>query len=229
ARKRPAARAVTTIDDLASNACGVGHVDGKAIFVADALPGEQVLYRPTRRKRGYELANLETLFSASPDRATPRCARSGVCGGCALHHLSTDAQLAFKQEQLLAALARVGHVSPQHPLAPLAGQRWCYRRRARLGVKYVYKKGTTLVGFRERNAPYIAVLERCEVLVEQVGARLTELARLIDGLSICGRIPQIEVAAGDNAIALVFRVLDAPTDADVDALLAFGRTYGFCI
>jgi len=228
-RRKPAPRGIATIDDLASNARGVGHVDGKAVFVADALPGEQVLYRPTRRKRNHDQARLETLLSASPDRVTPGCAHFGACGGCALQHLDAAAQLAFKQTQLLDALARLGHVAPEQVLAPLAAERWHYRRRARLGVKYVPKKGGTLVGFRERGAPFIALLRRCEVLVEPVGSRLTDLGHLIDGLSIRTQLPQIEVAAGDNAIALVFRVLAEPSAADRAALQAFGAEHGFSI
>lgn len=228
-RRKLAPRGVARIDDLASNARGVAHVDGKAVFVADALPGERVLYRPTKRKRRYEEANLETLFSASPERVTPKCAHFGVCGGCALQHLSADAQLAFKQQQLLAALARVGHVAPEQVLAPLTAARWGYRRRARLSVKYVPQKGGTLVGFRERGAPYIAVLKHCDVLVKQVGACLPQLARLIDGLSMRTHIPQIEVAAADNATALVFRVLETPSDDDVAALQEFGDSLGFSI
>lgn len=228
-RKKAAPRDVAEITDLAGNARGVAHVDGKAIFVADALPGERVLYRPTRRKRDYEQANLETLFSASPDRVTPECAHFGVCGGCALQHLSADAQLAFKQNQLMSALSRIGHVEPGQVLSPLTSARWGYRRRARLGVKHVPKKGGTLVGFRERGAPFIAVLERCEVLVDQVGARLRDLGHLIDGLSIRAHIPQIEVAAGDNVTALVFRVLETPSADDVNALQAFAAHFDFSI
>src|SRR5699024_9932388 len=172
-------------------------------------------------------ARLETLFSASPRRVTPKCPHFGVCGGCALQHLDSAAQLEVKQNPLLAALRRVGHVEPERLLTPLTAAVWGYRRRARLGVKYVHKKERTLVGFRERGAPYIAMLDRCEVLVEQVGTRLAELAHLIDGLSIRTQLPQIEVAAADNATALVFRVLAQPTAADRAALLAFGEQYGF--
>ncbi|MDA3921523.1 MAG: 23S rRNA (uracil(1939)-C(5))-methyltransferase RlmD [Salinisphaera sp.] len=228
-KRRAAPRGVVDITDLASNARGVGHVDGKAVFVADTLPGEQVLYRPTKSKRDFEEAALETLFSAAADRVTPRCQHFGLCGGCALQHVDGDAQLLFKQRQLLSALERVGHVAPETVLAPLSAARWQYRRRARLGVKYVAKKGGTLVGFRERGAPFIALLTRCEVLVAGVGDKLTDLAHMIDGLSIRGALPQIEVAAGDNAIALVFRVLEAPTDADCRILEAFGDEHGFSI
>ena len=228
-RRKPADRGLVDIVDLASNARGVGHVDGKAIFVADTLPGEQALYRPTKQKKQYEEAALETLFSASDKRVTPRCAHFGLCGGCALQHAGEDAQLEFKQGQLLAALERVGKVAPDTVLAPLVDTRWGYRRRARLGVKCVEKKGGTLVGFRERGAPFIALLKRCEVLVAPVGNRLNDLAELIDGLSIRERLPQIEVAAGDNAIALVFRVLDEPTEADRARLREFGERFDFSI
>ncbi len=229
-RKRARAandRGVADIVDLASNARGIGRVEGKTVFVADALPGERVLYRPTRRKRGYDEAALETLFSASPARVTPRCAHFGICGGCALQHAGGPAQVDFKQAHLLAALAKIGGVTPEQTLPPLTDTRWGYRRRARLGVKYVPKKGGTLVGFRERGAPLIARLARCEVLVAPVGAKLTAIARLIDTLTIKTRIPQIEVAAGDNAVALVFRVLDAPTDEDRARLRKFAAQHGF--
>ena len=228
-RARKQVHGVVDITDLASNARGVGHVDGKAVFVADTLPGEQVLFKPTKVKKQYEEAAMVTLFSASEARVTPVCRHFGLCGGCALQHASADSQLAFKQSQLMNALTRVGHVTPQAVAEPLTDERWGYRRRARLGVKYVPKKGGTLVGFRERGAPFIAQLSRCEVLIPQVGERLQDLAAMIDRLSIRERLPQIEVAAADNATALVFRVLDAPSDGDLEVLRAFGVDHGFSI
>ncbi|MGB7754897.1 MAG: 23S rRNA (uracil(1939)-C(5))-methyltransferase RlmD [Salinisphaera sp.] len=228
-RRKSPEHGVVEITDLASNGRGVGHVDGKAIFVADTLPGERALYKPVKVKRDYEQAEMATLFSASPQRATPRCAHFGVCGGCILQHASPQAQVEFKQRQLIDALERVGGVSPARVLEPLVGARWGYRRRARLGVKHVPKKGGTLVGFRERGAPFIAQLSRCEVLVPEVGERLTELGHLIDGLSIRSAIPQIEVAAGDNHIALVFRVLEEPTPEDRERLREYAEMTGLGI
>lgn len=228
-RKRRATRGIVDIDDLASNGYGVGHVDGKAVFVADTLPGERALYQPRKVKRSYEQAEMVTLFSAAPERVTPRCVHFGVCGGCILQHAAPEAQVHFKQQQLLDALERIGSVTAESVLAPLTAPPWHYRRRARLGVKHVPKKGGTLVGFRERGAPFIAQLKQCEILIPEVGLRLTELGRLIDGLSIHRAIPQIEVAAGDNYTALVFRVLEPPTDKDRAKLARYGETSGFAI
>lgn len=228
-RKKKFEHGVAEITDLASNGRGVGHVNGKAVFVAEALPGETVLYKPVKVKREYDQANMVTLFSASPERVTPRCAHFGVCGGCILQHADPQAQVEFKQQQMLDAMARIGGISPASVLPPLVSQRWGYRRRARLGAKYVPKKGGTLVGFRERGAPFIAQLQRCEVLIPDIGSRLTELGRLIDGLSIRSAVPQIEVAAADNRIALVFRVLEPPSSADRQSLLAYARESGLDI
>src|SRR4029077_12371814 len=130
-------------------------------------------------------------------RVVPRCAHFGVCGGCSLQHLSPTAQLAAKQRQLLEHLQRIGHVPPVRVREPLRGPEWAYRRRARLGIKYVHKKGRVLAGFREREKPYLADIHRCEVLLERFAALPTHLAALVESLSLREKIPQVEVAAGD--------------------------------
>jgi 23S rRNA (uracil1939-C5)-methyltransferase len=118
------------IIDLSNEAHGVARLDGKAVFVADALPGERVVLRRVRRHRNFDEAVLESVITPSPDRVTPVCPHYGTCGGCALQHLAPPAQLAFKQVQLLENLARRGGVEPERVLDPLAGPVWGYRRRA---------------------------------------------------------------------------------------------------
>jgi 23S rRNA (uracil1939-C5)-methyltransferase len=200
---------------------GVARIDGKTVFVEGGLPGEQVRLRRTHRRRRHDEAVMVELLRASPDRVTPRCRHFGNCGGCSLQHLAHDAQLQAKGLQVAEELERIGGVSPEKWLAPLAGPVWAYRRRARLGCKYVVAKGRVLVGFRERGSPYLAELQHCDVLVEPVGRLIAELAALIGELSIRDRLPQIEVAAADNAIVLVMRVLDPPTEADLAKLREF--------
>ena len=213
------------IVDLSHEGSGVTHIDGKTVFVADALPGESIELRRVARHRNYDEAVLERVIVASPSRVTPRCRHFGTCGGCSLQHLAPDAQLEFKQRQLLENLTRIGQVTPQRILEPLAGPIWHYRRRARLGVKRVARKGRVLVGFRERSAPYVADLAECVVLEPPVDGLLGPLASLIDGLSIASRVPQIEVAVAPPDTALVLRVLDAPSPADRDRLADFERDY----
>src|ERR1700733_11427646 len=212
--------------DLAHDGRGIARLDGKAVFVDGALPGERVRLRIIKRRRQFDEAGLVDGLSASPDRVAPACAHFGVCGGCSLQHLSAPAQLAAKERQLLDNLERIGRGRPERVPPPLRGPAFAYRRRARLGVKYVHKKGRVLAGFREREKPYLADLQRCEVLQEPLATLPKDLAALVETLDIREQIPQVEVAAGDSATALVFRVLEAPGAEDIGKIAAFGATLG---
>jgi 23S rRNA (uracil1939-C5)-methyltransferase len=189
------------------------------------LPGEQVTSQRVRRHRNYDEARLLAVERPSPMRVAPRCPHFGVCGGCAMQHLDPLAQLQAKERHLFDELERVARLRPVERLAPIAADSWGYRRRARLGVKYVPKKGGVLVGFRENLSPLIAQIGECAVLPPQVSALIQPLAALIGALTIRARLPQIEVAVADNALALVLRVLEAPTEADREALHAFAQRH----
>jgi 23S rRNA (uracil1939-C5)-methyltransferase len=222
---RDRAPEVVTIVGLSHEGRGVARVEGKAIFIDDALPGEVVEIVRIRRQRSYDEARLQKIIEASPDRVTPKCAHYGMCGGCALQHLSSERQLALKQQQLIDELQRIGHVVPENVLPPLQVGTWNYRRRARLGVRWVFKKERTLVGFRERNTSFIADLKSCVVLRPPLDTLLEPLSAMISGLSVRARLAQIECAVADNATALVFRILDAITAEDRAALLEFEKRH----
>ena len=225
----PVAIQAADIVDLAHDGRGVARVDGKAVFVEGALPGERVTLRVFKRRKHMDEAGLVEVLLASVDRVVPKCAHFGICGGCSLQHLSADAQLAAKERQLLENLQRIGGVSPARVLAPLRGPAWAYRRRARLGVKYVHKKGRVLAGFREREKPYIADIKRCEILLGPLGTLPQDLAALTETLAIREKLPQVEVAAGDAATALVFRVLETPDTEDLAKISQFGAQRGLQI
>lgn len=213
------------IVDLAQDGRGVARIEGKVTFVADALPGEIVEFRYVRKSRDVDEGQTVTVTQASPDRVTPECAHFGLCGGCALQHLAPAKQIEFKQKQLLDAFERIGKVQAQEIVPPITGAVWHYRRRARLGVKNVPKKGGVLVGFRERESSFLATLETCKVLDARVGLKLRALAALVETLTLRAQLPQIEVAALDH-VALVVRVLATPTLDDLQKLQAFADTEG---
>lgn len=223
--KAPAAPERATVSALAHDGRGIARIDGKAVFVPGALPGETVELRRRVRKASFDEAELIAVIEASAERVEPRCSAFGVCGGCSMQHASGALQRAAKQAALLDELERIGKVAPDEVLTPLAGPAFAYRRRARLGVKYVAKKDRVLVGFRERAAPYIADVGACEVLAAPVGRLLPALGALIYGLSVRDQVPQIEVAIGDEATALVFRHLAPLSEADRERLAAFSREH----
>lgn len=223
--KAPPAPETAEISALDHEGRGIARIGGKAVFVDGALPGEVVRLQRTTRRRRHDEARVLEMLHPSPDRVTPRCAHFGLCGGCSLQHLDYARQLESKGRIVAEQLERLGRVVPDRWLPPLAGPAWSYRRRARLGCRYVLRKGRVLVGFRERSSPLLAELRGCEVLAGKAGGLIEPLAALIGGLTIMRRVPQVEVAVADNATALVLRVLDAPSAADLEALQAFERTH----
>lgn len=214
-----------TIEAFSHDGRGVTHVDGKVVFVDGALPGESVQFRYTDVHRDYADGRVVAVIEAAADRVEPLCPHFGVCGGCSLQHLSAEAQIAEKEKLLVDQFRRIGKISEVALWEPLTGPTRGYRHKARLGVKYVLKKGKALVGFREKGSPYLADLDACPVLHPKLGEHLLDLAALIEALSIRERVPQIEAGVGENATALVFRVLDDPSSADLTALREFAERH----
>jgi 23S rRNA (uracil1939-C5)-methyltransferase len=217
------------ITDLSHDGRGVARIDGKTVFVTGALPGERVRLGRVQRHRNYDESKAEEIIVRSPQRVEPRCAHFGTCSGCSLQHLSPEAQIAAKQHVLAENFERIGKVEPDRWLEPLTGDPWGYRRKGRLSVKWVAKKDKVLVGFREENPRFVADLAQCHTLLPEVGDRLADLGALIGGLEARAEIAQIEIAAGDDAVALTFRNLRALPEADRAALIAFGQRHGLAI
>jgi 23S rRNA (uracil1939-C5)-methyltransferase len=200
---------------------GIARLDGKAIFVDGALPGEKVEYASFRKKSKYELANLIRVIKPSTARVVPKCQHFGVCGGCAMQHMDVSAQVASKQRVLEDSLWHIGRVRPEQILSPIHGSPWGYRHRARLGVRFVEETGEVLIGFHERRSSYIADIRTCDVLAPQVSALLMPLRKLLAQLSISRKVPQIEVAVGEQCTAFSLRILDPLSKNDESLLKTF--------
>lgn len=212
----------TVIENLSHEGRGVARIEGKTVFVACALAGEKLRFKYTKVNRRFDEGMAESILEPSPIRVEPECEFFSVCGGCNLQHMQAEEQIKFKQSVLLENFEHIGKVVPEEILEPLTGPVWNYRHKARLGVKYVPKKGRVLVGFREKFSPYVADMISCKVLHESVGEKLHLLSGLIETLSIKDKIPQIEVAIGDNECSMIFRVLESLSEEDISKLIAFG-------
>ena len=214
---------IVTIDALNHDGRGVARVNGKVVFIDGALPGERVSFQYISRRRSYDAGRIVQILEPAADRVThPECQYFGTCGGCVLQHLQADAQIQAKEKILRDSLQRIGNVSPKHWLPPLTGPVWGYRRKARLSVRLVPKKGGVLVGFHERRKSFVTPLADCKTLDPRLARLLPHLPKLVASLSHPDRLPQIEVAAGDEDSALVFRHLTPLTEQDHKHLVDFG-------
>ncbi len=231
-RKNLPTEAVTLeIGKLSHEGRGIGHREGKVVFVEGALPGELVEAQISGRKGNFEEARTLKVLRAAPERVIPPCPHAQVCGGCNLQHLASDAQLSFKQSMLHEQLSHhVGRADYEHFL-PITAPTLGYRRKARLGVRYIAKKSKVLVGFREKHSNFLAEMDSCAVLDRQVSDLLPALAACIESLEAFNQVAQVEVAVGDAdgsqaSTALVLRHLVPLSSHDLARLADFGKEHG---
>lgn len=218
------------ITDLGHDGRGVARIDGKTVFVSGGLLGEQVMAKLRKRHRHFDEAEVVEVITASPHRVEPLCQHFSQCSGCSLQHLDAPSQIAAKQRVLAENFERIGKVTPQSWLPPITAEPWGYRRKGRLSVRNVAKKGRVLVGFREEQNPrFVTEIRRCEVMHPSLGPKVGLLADLLGTMDAIDTIAQIEFAAGDDLMALVFRHMQPLSERDRAALVAFGRHHGFAI
>ncbi len=218
------------VESLDLEAQGVAHrADGKVVFIDGALPTEWVQANVHRKKNNWEQGTLTQIKRESAQRVRPGCPHfglhAGACGGCKMQHLHADAQIAVKQRVLEDNLQHLAKLRPDRMLRPMAGSAWGYRRRARLSVRWVAKKGTVLIGFHERKSRYVADMQSCAVLPDKVSALLLPLRELIGSMEARERLPQIELAMGDEVCALVLRNLEPLSPGDAQKLRDFAARY----
>ena len=224
-KKLPVDPVRAEIESLSHEGRGVAHIEGKAVFIDNALPGEEVMFVYTSRRKAFDQGVAVEIIKASADRVEPGCPHFGLCGGCSLQHMSSEAQLAHKQSALIDQFHHIAKLEIENILPPLTTEQWGYRRKARLGVRFVIKKDKLLVGFRERNGGYLADMDSCEVLHESVGHHIKDLQVLIRSMEAYQSIAQIEVAVGDELTTLVFRNLVELGNDDQEKLITFAKQF----
>ena len=218
------------IVNLSHDGKGVARLDGKTTFISGALPNEQVEFQYTRVKKDFDEGKLISVIEPSPLRVEPKCAHYSLCGGCSLQHMKEEEQIRYKQEHLLDLLSRYGHSQPMELLAPLTSAHWNYRNKARLSVRFVEKRQVSMVGFRERNNPrYITEISHCPILNAKVDNDIVSLRALIAQMDAKHSIAQVEVAAGDEEVALIFRNLNPLSSDDEARIKVFAEQYNYKI
>jgi 23S rRNA (uracil1939-C5)-methyltransferase len=146
-----------------------------------------------------------------------------------MQHMDPTTQIAAKQRVLEDSLWHIARVRAEAILPPIHGASWAYRHRARLGVRKIDSHAGVLIGFHEWRSSYIADIRSCRVLPPHVSDVLLPLRELIGGLSVADRLPQVEVAVGEQCTALVFRILQSLTAEDEKAIRAFADRYAVVI
>ncbi|MEC5344476.1 23S rRNA (uracil(1939)-C(5))-methyltransferase RlmD [Brenneria populi] len=228
--RRVTTRQIITVavDSLDPFGQGVARHQGKTIFVAGALPGEQAEVQLTDEKRQFAHAKLKHLLTRSPQRVAPRCPHFNVCGGCQQQHADIALQQRSKSSALLHLMARETGVSA--PAGdPICGPAYAYRRRARLALYYQAKRQRLLMGYRQAGSHDLVDIRACPILRPELEALLAPLRDCLGSLQAVRRLGHVELVLADNGPLLVLRHLDPLSAADRRALCDFAQRHAVSV
>jgi 23S rRNA (uracil1939-C5)-methyltransferase len=179
----------------------LARVEGKAVFVPLALPGEQARVRVAEEKRGYATAEVEEIVAAAAERIAPACRHFGTCGGCQYQHAEYKAQLAYKQAILRETLERGGVRAPEE-IAVLAGEPWAYRNRIRLAFD-----ADGRAGYRGRRSHAVVGIDECPIAAPLLVRAAFSAAELFRQFGVPSRPAELSLfcdAAETSMLASVF-------------------------
>lgn len=215
-------RITVTIEELDPFGQGVARHQGKALFVAGALPEERVEIALLEDKRQYARAKAVRLLSQSPARVAPRCPYFNACGGCQQQHVNEALQQSSKAQALSRLLSRAA----QRTVAVdeiLAGAPWGYRRRARLGLQWQPKTQQLRMGFRQEASNDLVDIAQCPILAPELEALLLPIKACLSALRAAKRLGHLELVLADNGPVMVLRHLDALHPEDRQKLERFSH------
>ena len=177
-------RTVTlTITDMSTNGEGIGHVEGAALFVAGAIPGDTVEARITWTRKNMGYADCLRILEPSADRTVPACPMAAVCGGCALQDMAYEAQLSLKRSSVENSLRRIGSLELTVP--PVIGMEEPVRYRNK--TQYPVGRsadGRLVCGFYRRGSHEIIPLEDCLIGSERNAAITARILKFMEAEGI---------------------------------------------
>lgn len=218
------------VERLGLHGEGVGYIDGLTVFVPYGLPGERVRLRIGTVKKSYAAGTLLALLRESPDRTAPRCPVYTRCGGCQLQHLTYPAQLAYKRQQVVDAIERIGGLKgvPVHPVKGAASP-WHYRNKMQLPVGRV--GGAIAVGCFAQGSHQIVDTEECFIQQaannDLIGAMREAVAKfrlpVYDEARHTGVLRHIMGRVGKDGELMAVLITAVPDLPQADALADFLR------
>lgn len=223
-RAAPRKRLTVTIEALDAFGQGVAKHQGKTLFVTGALPGEKVEVSISEDKRQYARGKATQLLTRSPERQTPRCPHFGVCGGCQQQHASEELQQQSKRDALERQLSQAC-AQPLRVEQIIHGDRWEYRRRARLSLRWDNKQQQLEMGFRQQGSNAIVAISECPVMVQSLSLLLPLIRECLSALQGVRDLGHLELVQAENTRVLVLRHLKPLSLTDQQKLERFSQSH----
>lgn len=215
-----------TIDDLTTTGSGIGRVDGMAVFVTAALPGEKVRAKIIKVKKRYAIGKLEEILIPSPLRVKPPCPYFGRCGGCTLEELSYAGQLTYKHDHVADCFERIAHLPVEVSFPLPSFKEYHYRNKATFAL-HQHEDGRVDIGFYALHSHRVVDIDNCllqydlvALIMSQVRVWITKSGVQIYNEQTCeGLLRHIMVRSDTNGNFMLVLVINGEDIPEKDRLL----------
>ncbi len=198
-----------TIEKIVYGGEGLGRVNGQAVFVPFAAPGDQLRVRITHLERNFARGVVEEILAPSPGRRAAPCQYFGVCGGCQLQHLEYAAQLQIKAGFIRESLRRMGGIDWQEEIPVLAANEFGYRSRAEIKIN------GEQIGFYKANSHEVCEVTECPILLPAANAELQQLHKPPNLLP--RQATRVYLTVGDTQVLATPATGENAREAEIDA------------
>ncbi len=199
----------------------LARVEGKAVFVPLALPGESARVRITEEKRGYSTAEVEEIVAPAVQRIAPACRHFGTCGGCQYQHTDYATQLDMKRAILRETLERGGVHVPFviDVLTGTGADAWAYRNRIRLALD-----ANGDAGYRGRRSNALVPITECPIAAPLLVRAALAFADALRQVAPQLRVEELSLFCDAKETALLASVFARNTPGGILNLLAQALT-----
>ena len=167
--------------DYSAQGFGVVKIDGFCVFVKGLLLEEKARIKLISLKKTYGYGIIEELLEVSKHRVEEKCTIASICGGCQLQHMSYEAQLQLKQNQMESLFERNAFDVVMNPILA-AKEEWRYRNKVQVPFGED-KDGHLTYGFYRSHSNEIIPFEDCLVQSETSNELLMEIQKQLKNIS----------------------------------------------
>jgi 23S rRNA (uracil1939-C5)-methyltransferase len=203
------------IEKLVYGGEGLGHNDGRTVFVPFVLPEETVSVEPLEQHKKFIRGRLASVVAPSPLRIAPPCPHFGTCGGCDYQHIPYAAQLHIKSDILRETLSRLGRIAWDGPITTHGSEAYGYRNRAQWKVAPRAAKssdggaaggGLPDIGYFEAGSQTLCPVRECPILTPRLGEALATLSDLLKAGTLPEALREVEAFTDDTDTKLLLNL-----------------------
>lgn len=177
-----------TIESLAYGGNAVAHHQGKAIFVAGAVPGDRARIRVTTDHGSWSEAEVVTVLEASSSRVEPPCPIVQDCGGCPWQHVDYATQIESKEQAVRDAFERIAGCRDV-VIDPIVASPDTFGYRNRLSLRFEDGR----IGFYQARTRRLVPVGDCLLAEDVVRQALPAVERFL--ASLATRVMRVEIAS----------------------------------